>query len=236
MSNDWQILRIDNGDHDFTGIDDAIVAAHTKRNNHTFIYLQSTIGYGSKQQGIYSVHGSRAVNTYQSALRRAKPKELASRIRITLVEALPNVLPSFSKELIAYTESQWNSLLAEYVEHIPRSKQSSLADSGKLLEGWEKPSPDPVQAFRKLSELVFMAITSALPNCMCGSANLTGSDITKVNVDLKAPSTGLGCSLHCLSVQCTIITLRYEFGFGLSCTIFEYSDLAITQIHPADYV
>lgn len=30
--------------------------------------------------------------------------ELASRIRITLVEALPNVLPSFSKELIAYTE------------------------------------------------------------------------------------------------------------------------------------
>ncbi|KAG1796174.1 NDE2, mitochondrial external NADH dehydrogenase [Suillus variegatus] len=30
--------------------------------------------------------------------------ELASRIRITLVEALPSVLPSFSKELIAYTE------------------------------------------------------------------------------------------------------------------------------------
>ncbi|KAH7926603.1 NDE2, mitochondrial external NADH dehydrogenase [Leucogyrophana mollusca] len=31
--------------------------------------------------------------------------ELASRIRITLVEALPSVLPTFSKELIQYTES-----------------------------------------------------------------------------------------------------------------------------------
>ena len=31
--------------------------------------------------------------------------ELASKIRITLVEALPSVLPMFSKQLIAYTES-----------------------------------------------------------------------------------------------------------------------------------
>lgn len=31
--------------------------------------------------------------------------ELASRIRITLVEALPSVLPTFSKQLIEYTES-----------------------------------------------------------------------------------------------------------------------------------
>jgi NADH:ubiquinone reductase (non-electrogenic) len=31
--------------------------------------------------------------------------ELAGRIRITLVEALPSVLPTFSKQLIEYTES-----------------------------------------------------------------------------------------------------------------------------------
>jgi NADH dehydrogenase FAD-containing subunit len=31
--------------------------------------------------------------------------ELAGRIRITLVEALPSVLPMFSKQLIEYTES-----------------------------------------------------------------------------------------------------------------------------------
>lgn len=31
--------------------------------------------------------------------------ELANRIRISLVEALPSVLPMFSKQLIEYTES-----------------------------------------------------------------------------------------------------------------------------------
>lgn len=31
--------------------------------------------------------------------------ELASKVRITLVEALPSVLPTFSKQLIDYTES-----------------------------------------------------------------------------------------------------------------------------------
>ena len=31
--------------------------------------------------------------------------ELAAKVRITLVEALPSVLPMFSKQLIEYTES-----------------------------------------------------------------------------------------------------------------------------------
>lgn len=33
--------------------------------------------------------------------------EIADRLRITLIEALPNVLPAFSKQLIQYTESQF---------------------------------------------------------------------------------------------------------------------------------
>ncbi|KAG2744179.1 hypothetical protein P692DRAFT_20878236 [Suillus brevipes Sb2] len=127
----------------------------------------STIGYGSKQQGIYVAHGS-----------PLKPRHLP--------------ISSSQRSGQVPVEQPSRRVCRAY----PKSEQSSLTDSGKLLEGWEKPFPDPVQAFRKLSELVPRTITSALPNFMCGSANLTGSDITKVNVDLKAPTTGLGCSLH----------------------------------------
>lgn len=42
--------------------------------------------------------------TSQDDLRRWYP-EIADRLRITLIEALPNVLPMFSKQLIQYTES-----------------------------------------------------------------------------------------------------------------------------------
>lgn len=53
---------------------------------------------------------------------------------------------------------------------------------------------DPAQASRKLSELVLTAITPALPDLLGGSADLTGSNLTKVKgtVDFQPPSTGLG--------------------------------------------
>ena len=35
--------------------------------------------------------------------------EIADRLKITLIEALPNVLPAFSKQLIQYTENQFRS-------------------------------------------------------------------------------------------------------------------------------
>ena len=45
-------------------------------------------------------------HSLQDDLRKWYP-EVADRLRITLIEALPNVLPAFSKQLIQYTESQF---------------------------------------------------------------------------------------------------------------------------------
>ena len=59
--------------------------------------------------------------------------ELAGRIRITLVEALPSVLPMFSKQLINYTESTFKEskidiLTKTMVKQVRRRSVSSERD------------------------------------------------------------------------------------------------------------
>lgn len=49
-----------------------------------------------------------APSNVQDDLRKWYP-EIADRLKITLIEALPNVLPAFSKQLIQYTENQFRS-------------------------------------------------------------------------------------------------------------------------------
>jgi transketolase len=71
--------------------------------------------------------------------------------------------------------------------------------SGELPEGWEKSLPvytpsDPAIASRKLSETVLSKVESVIPELFGGSADLTGSNLTrwKEAVDFQPKSTGLG--------------------------------------------
>ena len=100
----------------------------------------------------------------------------------------------------AALEEQWNSLLSAYAEKYP-SEHAELTRriAGKLPPGWEKALPvykptDGAVASRKLSEIVLTALAPVLPELLGGSADLTGSNLTKVkkSVDFQAPSTGLG--------------------------------------------
>ena len=91
-------------------------------------------------------------------------------------------------------------MLDQYAQKYPKEHaELTRRIAGKLPEGWEKALPvykssDPAQASRKLSEIVLTAITTALPELIGGSADLTGSNLTKVKgtVDFQPPSTGLG--------------------------------------------
>ena len=100
----------------------------------------------------------------------------------------------------AALEAEWNALLSKYAQQHPKEHaEFTRRIDGKLPEGWElllpryKPT-DPAQASRKLSEIVLTAITPALPEMIGGSADLTGSNLTKVKgtVEFQPPSTGLG--------------------------------------------
>ena len=100
----------------------------------------------------------------------------------------------------ANAETAWNALLASYGQKYPNEHaELTRRIAGKLPENWESLLPvykptDAAQASRKLSEIVLSAISPALPDLMGGSADLTGSNLTRVkNIeDFQAPSTGLG--------------------------------------------
>lgn len=100
----------------------------------------------------------------------------------------------------AQYEEEWKSLFNEYKSKHPKEAaeiERRFAD--KLPEGWEKNLPrfspsDAAVATRKLSEGVLTAIESSLPEIIGGSADLTGSNLTRWGkaVDFQNPSTGLG--------------------------------------------
>lgn len=100
----------------------------------------------------------------------------------------------------AESESAWNNLLSSYGQKYPKEyAELTRRISGKLPDGWQKTLPvykvsDPAQASRKLSELVLSAILPGIPDMVGGSADLTGSNLTRVKdaVDFQHPSTKLG--------------------------------------------
>ena len=97
-------------------------------------------------------------------------------------------------------EAKWDDLLAAYGQKYPNEHaELTRRISGELPSGWESSLPvytpaNPAQASRKLSEIVLAAIFPKIPDLMGGSADLTGSNLTRVkgHKDFQPPSTGLG--------------------------------------------
>jgi transketolase len=100
----------------------------------------------------------------------------------------------------AQYEEKWNQLFSKYKSEFGKeAAEIERRFANKLPAGWEKSLPrfspsDSAVATRKLSEGVLTAIEQALPELIGGSADLTGSNLTrwKDAVDFQHPSTGLG--------------------------------------------
>ena len=192
----------------------AIAEGRREKNKPTLIRLTTTIGYGSKQQGTHGIHGSRE---YLISVMSSSVRIISVALKADDIAALKTKLgfdPSASfhvpNEVYATwavvgdrgskLEAQWNSLLSSYAKAYPNEHaELTRRISGRLPDNWEKSLPvykatDPAQASRKLSEIVLTAITPALPDLLGGSADLTGSNLTKAKgaVEFQHESTGLG--------------------------------------------
>lgn len=193
----WHVVTVDDGDNDLAAIEAAIKESQQVKNKPSIIALRTTIGYGSLQQGTHGVHGS--------PLKKDDIKQLKEKFGFNPDQSF--VVPQEVYDLYgkhssegAAAEVEWNKLFAKYAEsHAEDHKDLARRLKGDLPEGWEKSLPvytpaDPAVASRKLSETVLQKIHSALPELFGGSADLTGSNLTrwKDAVDFQAKETGLG--------------------------------------------
>ncbi|KAG5991989.1 hypothetical protein E4U43_003883 [Claviceps pusilla] len=192
----WHVVVVEDGDSDLAGMEAAIKKCQEVKDKPSIIKLKTTIGYGSLQEGTHGVHGSplKADDIKQLKKKWNFPEE-----PFHVPKEVYDLYGKHSSEGAAL-EEKWNQLMAKYAEKYPGEYADlERRQKGDLPEGWEKKLPvytpaDSAVASRKLSETVLSKIESVIPELFGGSADLTGSNLTrwKEAVDFQAKATGLG--------------------------------------------
>ncbi|OAQ80934.1 transketolase 1 [Purpureocillium lilacinum] len=197
----WHVVTVEDGNGDkedsLLRIEAAINEAKKVTDKPSLIKLKTIIGFGSLKQGTHGVHGSPLKAEDIEQLKKKwgfKPEE-----SFAVPKEVYDMYHKHSSEG-AEAEQAWNALMDGYAKQFPKEHadlQRRL--KGDLPEGWEKNLPTytpsgAAVASRKLSETVLSKIEAAIPELFGGSADLTGSNLTrwKDAVDFQPESTGLG--------------------------------------------
>ncbi|KAI9754942.1 MAG: hypothetical protein M4579_004478 [Chaenotheca gracillima] len=193
----WHTQWVEKGDTDLQGIENALEKARQVKDKPSVIKLTTTIGFGSKLQGTGGVHGNPLKEDDCKAVKQKFGFDPEQHFVVP-----QEVYDMYHKHAAdgAAKEQEWNQLFEKYSGQF-KSEHADLKRrlTGLLPEGWEKNLPtykstDAAVATRKLSETVLTKIHQAVPELVGGSADLTGSNLTrwKDAVDFQPPSTGLG--------------------------------------------
>ncbi|WWC59414.1 transketolase [Kwoniella dejecticola CBS 10117] len=193
----WEVLHVEKGDDDIAAIEAALKEAQKTKDQPTIINLKTTIGFGSLKQGGHDVHGA--------PLKKDDITQLKKKFGFNPDEtfAVPKEtydIYNAAAEKGAKAEEEWKTLFKQYSEKYPKeASELTRRVEGRLPEGWEKALPtyttsDAAVGSRKLSETTISKLAEVLPELVGGSADLTGSNLTrwKNAEDFQHPSSGLG--------------------------------------------
>lgn len=193
----FHCLLVNDGDNDIEAINSAIIEAKSVSDRPSFIQIRTTIGKGSRKQGTEKVHGAPLGAQDVESLK--KSFDFDDSQSFVILKEVQEYFASVKKKGEAL-EDEWRKLFENYAAHYPemasdfrrRQRKELPRDLMSLLPRYS-PS-DPEIATRKLSENVLNAIADALPELMGGSADLTGSNLTKWkgSIDFQHELTALG--------------------------------------------
>lgn len=193
----WHTLTVADGNNDLQAIDDAINEAKKVTDKPTLIKVSTIIGYGSMIQGTHGVHGAPLKADDIAAVKKKFGFDPSKSFDVS--QDIYDYYAETVKKNQAI-EEKWNKLFEEYKTKNPeKGSELQRRINRELPADWEKLLPvyttsDPAIASRKLSEIVLDKVFDGIPELIGGSADLTGSNLTRTHdaVDFQPPSTGLG--------------------------------------------
>jgi transketolase len=180
----WQVIRDVDG-HDSAAVAAAIDQAATETDRPTLICCKTVIGYGApNKQGTASTHGAPLGEDEVAAAR----EELGWNYPPFEVPA-PIAAAWDARERGAADEETWAQLLGDYANAYPElAKEFGRRINGELPDDWAHfadaaiakiDAAGEVMATRKASLVALNAFAPRLPELAGGSADLTGSNLTK---------------------------------------------------------
>ncbi|KAJ1729878.1 Transketolase [Coemansia sp. Benny D160-2] len=193
----WHTQTVADGDNDLAGIERAIKTAKGEKTRPSIILVTTTIGFGAAKAGTAGVHGSALGDDSVAAVKQLFGFDAAQ--KFVVPDAVYELYGARAAEG-AQREEEWNALMQGYAKAHPELHAELVRRiEGRLPTGWEAALPrftpaDKAVATRKLSETVINALAPVIPELIGGSADLTGSNLTrwKDAVDFQPEPTGLG--------------------------------------------
>ncbi|MCL4164152.1 UNVERIFIED_CONTAM: hypothetical protein GTU68_059020 [Idotea baltica] len=191
----WQVLEACG--HTHSEIDDALATAKAETDRPTIVMFRTTIGFGAPTKaGTSGIHGSKL-----GADEAANAKAALS------LPPAPFEIPQYVRDAWLAIGSKGAGERRDWVERSERLSAAELSEFNRRIEG-RRPSTFPSSthatkagwidtpskvATRKASQMALEVLTDQLPELIGGSADLSGSNLTKTtatNTAFTATSSG----------------------------------------------
>ncbi len=183
----WQVLYVEDGNHDVAAIDQAIERAKADTEHPSLIIVKTTIGYGSPTKaGTSACHGSPFGAAGVAEIKRTLGFDPERHFHVP-----DEVLANFRTALARGSERShaWDKRFAQWSDKHPELARTwELARNGNLPEGWDRELPQFASgtaiATRAAGGKILNAAAKAIPWLLGGDADLSCSTATAL--------TGLG--------------------------------------------